>query len=221
MQIKSYRDINVNLIRKTDRPIEIVILSLSITMKKDYNNYIKSYDRQCKLIKKVLLMGHATAFENVVMTFLITGGSRNFLAQITRHRIGTFASASQHYQNYKNYGAIFCPQMQEHPKVIQFMANMMDLYNQLVSEGIPHEEVRQILCGGMENNLLWTVNARSLINFLNLRLCERNTLEMKTVASKVRDVVIEYFPELFSYVGADCFMYGKCRQGDMSCKKNH
>ena len=92
----------------------------------------------------------------------------------------------------------------------------MEAYRELIADGVPKEEARQVLPNGMENNLMVTINARSLANFLNLRMCNRNTKEIKMVAEKMYDLVQPHFPEFFNNVGPDCSI-SKCRQGKLIC----
>ncbi len=214
MKIKKYEDIQVALIRATGNPCELINLSGNITMKKDFE-YLNDKNLQRK-IKFMLDANHTSVFEHISYTFLIKGATRSFLAQITRHRMASYTSGSQHYQNYSEYGFKMSKDSYKNAELRPLLDHILYGYNKLIEQGIPHHEARQVLPNGMENNLMMTINARSLINFLNLRLCSRNTEEIKIVADKIYRIVLVHFPELFQHVGPDCFT-GKCRQGKMSC----
>ena len=216
MQIRDYEEIDVRLLRATENPLQLIKQATAITMKKDFETGEGISDNICK---NLYHMNHQSLLEHIGYTFLIVGASRSFLAQITRHRISSFTSGSQHYQDYGNYGFTVNTKDITEGSIfdMEMMAKAcMDLYQRLLSEGLPKEEARQILPGGMENNLLWTVNARSLANFLNLRLCHRNVKEMQIVAWKILSLSIGHFPELFNFVGPDCFIK-ECTQKGMSC----
>ena len=88
-------------------------------------------------------------------------------------------------------------------------------YNDLVFFGYKPEEARQVLPNAKAVNILWTINARSLINFLNLRLCKRNTKEMLTFANRVHELCNSWYYDLFSLIGPDCKIRDKCTQGHM------
>jgi thymidylate synthase (FAD) len=209
IQIKNYEDSNVEIINATNNPVDIINKISNICMQKDYDNE-KVINKA--LIHKLLYMNHTSVFEHVIYTFYISGISRNCATQIIRHRIASYMSNSQHYQNYSKYNFIG----QEFNE--QLLNNIMDYYNNQISLGVPIYEARQILPGGMETNLIMTINARSLINFLNQRLCNRNVPEMIEIAEKIHVKVKEHFPELFEYVNCDCIMNNECNQGKMRCK---
>lgn len=213
-KIKRYDDITVKLIRSTSYPLDIINTSANITMKKNFQDL--SYHGIKKKIKFLLDANHTSVFEHISYTFLIIGASRSFLAQMTRHRMASYTSGSQHYQNYSEYGFRISKEFSKNRILKNHIKNMIIAYNKLIKAGMPHHEARQLLPNGMENNLMITINARSLINFLNLRLCSRNTEEIKIVADKVYKLVNEHFPELFDHIGPDCFTR-RCRQGKMSC----
>ena len=140
------------------------------------------------------------------------------MAQLTRHRMGSFTCSSQHYQNYGDYPFIINDKWKDNPFVRNVVETAKENYHLLRKAGCPKEEARQILPEGMGVNIMWTVNARSLINFLNLRLCRRNCKEIRIFAEKIHFMVNQELPQLFEYVGADCFM-SKCKQGKMKCNK--
>lgn len=218
MEIESYNASKITLIRASSNPLELVNMACSLTMKKNFKDFKSSKE----LVKFCLDANHTSIFEHINYTFLIEGATRNFLAQITRHRIASYTSGSQHYQNYKDYGfKISSKNINiKNMEILKMTTDVaMNSYNQLITNGVPHYEARQVLPGGMENNLIITINARSLINFLNLRLCTRNTEEIFLIAKEIKALLETHFPELFKYVGADCLM-ASCKQGKFSCMKN-
>jgi len=214
LNLKTYDNVNVNMIRSTSNPQGLVSQARAITMKQDLSiaSYMKEDD-----YKFLLDAEHTSLFEHVSYTFLISNVSRSFLAQITRHRMSSYTSGSQHYQNYSDYPLMVDDEVAQHPIAKNDFMNTIKAYNVMVFDGIPKEEARQILPNAMAVNLLWTVNARALINFLRLRLCNRNVKEMQGFANVVLKKCYAHFPELFMWVGPQCYMEGKCKQGKMSC----
>ena len=63
-----------------------------------------------------------------------------------------------------------------------------------------------------------TMNARSLFNFFEERLCNRAQEEIREVASQMLDLVLEVAPNIFVKAGPSC-AFGKCKEGTMSCGK--
>lgn len=213
MKVLTYNDQKITVLRETKFPVILIGEAVSLTTGKSIKNHNKT-------IKFLLTANHTSLFEHCSMTLFIENVSRSFLAQITRHRMSSFTSGSQHYQDYQDYPAVISPNLSNS----QLEGVHLDCdsacasYIQELDEGIPREEARQVLPNAMAVNILWTINARSLINFLNLRMCKRNTKEMLIFAHKIHALCCNWFPELFEFVGPDCFMT-KCRQGAMSCQK--
>ena len=216
MKILGYSEITVKLLRYTDNPKEILEMALNMTMKQNFTPQNKDISR---VIKYIIDANHTSPLEHIYYTFLIKGATRSFLAQITRHRIASYTSGSQHYQKYSDYNFKISDTLKNNLLIKDASNKLMDIYNELINQGISKEEARQILPNGMENNLLFTINARSLINFLNLRLCYRNTSEIQIVSEKILKLLIPTFPELWNNIGPDCYMKNKCYQGKMGCNK--
>ena len=216
--LKTYDQMCIRLIRKTEDPSLLIQLACDITQK----NMFRGKEASEVLIKFLIDANHISLFEHVSTTWLIQDVSRSFLAQITRHRMASYTAASQHYQDYQDYPCIVDESMNKR-YVDSFCADVDSQYAQLIDEGVPAQEARQILPNAKAVNILWTINVRSLINFLNLRLCERNVNEMKTFAFKILRKCRAWWPEVFEHIGPDCKMIGKCRQGKMmaeQCKEN-
>ena len=71
----------------------------------------------------------------------------------------------------------------------------------------------------MRNNLVITGNLRQFINFLNQRLCFRNTSEIHYIAYKIYQELYKLNPEIMKQVGPDCMVRGFCTQGHKTCGK--
>jgi thymidylate synthase (FAD) len=210
MKILTYDDQKITVIRKTSTPSEMIRSAVQITTNKPVMNIDKT-------IKFLLVANHTSLFEHVSMTLLIENVSRSFLAQITRHRMSSFTTSSQHYQDYRNFPVVIDPQLVK-GYTRDLIEQTINEYSNMIDYGIDKSEARQILPNVMAVNILWTINARSLINFLNLRLCKRNVLEMQIFANNLLKICHDWFPKLFKFVGPDCFMT-ECKQGAMSCQK--
>jgi len=215
-EVKHYDAMTVEVMQSTPYPGEMVALAMSITMKEDPASDIQVLTPATA--KFMLEAEHDSVFEHVYYTFLIQGVSRSFLAQITRQRMASPTSGSQHYQDSRDYDCSVSRGMAENPVVTDLFEVIFGVYGDLVDSGMPPEEARQILPNAANVNYLWTINARSLAKFLRLRLCNRNVREMNIFSDKVHSLVMQHFPELFQWVGPQCFL-GECKQGRMQCKQ--
>jgi len=211
----------IKVVQGTEAPHRIVSLAANITQKRiSAGTEQDSDNRAAELCKYLVKANHTSLLEHASISFLIVNVSRSFLAQITRHRMSSFTSASQHYQEYSGYDDLVDEQLTRIP-LVKNTLNTVDLaYKDLINHyDIAPEEARQILTNSKAVNILWTINARSLINFLNLRLCKRNTKEMLRFAKTIHKLAKSWFPEVFNHVGPDCVMLTYCRQGRMQAKE--
>jgi len=211
MELKTYEQMSVELEHYTLSQKQVVMSALYMTMHKDPDKDIPAFTS--KLGKYLLDAEHTSPLEHVSYMFRIEGVSRSFLAQITRHRMGSFTSASQHYQDYQDYPCIIDKLTDT---AVLSLHHSYNQYEKLLKDGMPKEEARQVLPNAAAVNLLWTVNARSLITFLKQRLCMRNVKEMQIFANKVLSLVTPVFPEIFNHVGPQCFK-SMCKQGRLEC----
>lgn len=214
-EIKDYSSIKVDLISSTVDADCILETAINMTMKQDYSATGIGLPGR---IQRLIEMGHTSLFEHINYTFLIEGASRNFLSQMTRHRMASYTSGSQHYQIYSDYDFTISSELKDIVAIKDHIDRSMFLYEDLIRQGFPREEARQILPGGMQNNLMVTINARSLMNFFRLRLCRRNVQEMQVVAKKMYNLCYIQHPYIWVNIGPECYK-GQCKQGKMNCGK--
>jgi thymidylate synthase (FAD) len=206
-----YADMTIEVIQATEQSTTILHDACMLTTGKEIKDMKQT-------IQHLVSANHTSLFEHMSMTLLITNVSRSFLAQITRHRMASYTASSQHYQEYNTYPNVVSEAMAKASEVKQYCDENDAFYNYLIAMDIPKEEARQILIGAKAVNLMWTINARSLMNFLNLRLCKRNVQEMYLFAMRLHKVCYKWWPELFGLIGPDCEMLGGCTQGHMKAE---
>tara|TARA_B100001964_G_C14237440_1_gene603194 strand:+ start:1216 stop:1884 length:669 start_codon:yes stop_codon:yes gene_type:complete len=216
-----YNDVRVTLRWHTQNPIKVVCEAAGITMKRNFD--FKDVVESKKMIARLLTMKHTSVFEHVVFGFFIDGASRAFLAQVTRHRMCSYTSGSQHYQDHQNFSYLYPNGLSENGKkrFDELVRKINEEYTVMKNAGLDISEARMLLPNACCNKLLVTINARSLVNLFELRLCNRNVMEMRIVVHKIYNLVMAVFPELFGFVGPSCFMDKKCNQGSMKCEKGY
>jgi len=179
-------------------------------------------------------LGHASPIEHITFTFGIENVSRALLAQITRHRIASFSVQSQRYVAEDGFDFVLPPAIEQNPDAKALYLDTMDLladrYTQLTQmllEGTPGttadkkkaiEDARFVLPNGCTTKMMVTMNARSLLNFFNLRCCNRAQWEIRDLATQMLMLVREVCPTIFRYAGPPC-VAGKCPEGKMTCGK--
>ena len=191
------------------------------------NEILASKNDNFDLLINTIEMNHQSILEHVNVTYAIEGASRSFLAQITRHRLFSFLSASQHYMDYSDMADFVVPieiQNQGDKYVKEYLEackKSIIEYKNLIEKGIDHSVARQVLPNGMKNQLIITGNLRQWKNFLNLRLCGRNTSEIEYVAFLIKQDLDNYIPTISKYMVPDCILLGKCTQGNKSCGEKY
>lgn len=180
----------------------------------------KMTDEACeKLVLKILSNKHSGVLEHPVFTFGVEGVSRDFLAQMTRHRNTSFDVQSLHYTLAQEGFDMAIPpglsivQREAWEKARQ---SSWGVYKKLTTEGVPREVARHILPSGIETRLLMTANLRQWIRFVELRACPVNCQEILVVAMKVKNFLVELMPYLKGHVGPPCIA-GNCFEGKRYC----
>lgn len=208
---------SIKVLWATVNPAYIVALAASQTMKQ----FPEAKDNPGKglpyepLISFLYKAEHRSPLEHVVMCMQITGVSRAFMAQITRHRLASYTCSSQHYQNYSKYPAISSFHTE---RMEMAMDDAVAAYDEAIRTNVPKDVARMCLPEGMSVNMIMTANAREWAEILHQRLCYRNTTETLKVAKMIQAELLEWFPQLFNHVGPQCFE-GECMQGKMRCSK--
>jgi len=187
------------------------------TARVSYGNETKGEEADRKLLKYLLDNKHETPFEHLVFTFHIK--CPIFVArQWFRHRIGSFNEISGRYvkldtefwipmewrsNNQENKqsssDAGFTPVQAE--KLYRKYHSALDLsamiYEELLESGVAREQARGVLPLATYTEFYWTVNARSLFNFLRLRMDTAAQHEIQVYANAILDLVKPIAPWTF------------------------
>ena len=80
------------------------------------------------------------------------------------------------------------------------------------------EDARYIFPNACETKIVFTMNARSLLNFFKLRCCNRAQWEIRELAIQMLKEVKNIYPTLFKNAGPSC-IGNPCPEGKMTCGK--
>jgi thymidylate synthase (FAD) len=218
--IKSYNDMQVETKWATPNPGKEIREALTNTMA-DVSVLADEPEGKVspKMLKFLFDAEHSSVIEHAVISVMVQGASRSWLAQITRHRMASMTSSSQHYQNYSDYPFVVHPDLEFSGHNSSVFNHSTYVYKELLNSGVPREEARQVLPNAMAVNFKWTINARSLYNFMRLRMCLRNVAEIRIFCDKMFSLVQQWWPEYADILGPPCYTDGKCNQGSMTCGK--
>ena len=154
------------------------------------------------LIRHLLRKGHMTPFEAMVFTFDVK--CPIFVArQWMRHRIGSFNEESLRYcVANEEYFVPAHLSVDEKQRWIKANLRQFAAYHELIELGMPKEQARSILPLGTYTKFYWTVNGRSLMNFLKLRLDKSAQAEIREYAKAILDMVKVVAPVSFTEFAA-------------------
>jgi len=167
-----------------------------------------------KLLSYCIKNEHWSVFEQSFMTLQIET-NRGIAAQILRHRSFTFQEFSQRYANTNLLGEIPVPDLrsqdlknrqnsnddipEEQTKRLQdqikrYFAEGIDLYNELIREGVAKECARFVLPLATPTRIYMTGSVRSWIHYIDLRSAHGTQKEHMDIVKEVRDIFKKEFP---------------------------
>ena len=196
----------VKLTRFTGDPIKAIEEAAS-------NCYDSVPDGSGKIMKHCIRSGHTSVIEFCDFTFHVSGISRALSHQLVRHRIASYAQRSQRYCSEDGFKYVTPKSIENNmDALVVYKAIMRDLeykYKQLQELGIPNEDARMILPNACETVIEVKMNLRTLMNFMNERLCTCAQWEIRQLAQEMRRLVLEVIPQLEPYLVPKCERYGK------------
>lgn len=182
-----------------------------------------TYERGLKILDSLMAYGHTSLLEALDFGVVVSGASRVFLAQLTRHRLASYVSQSQQYQDHDNFPFTVPESIASNEEALTKFENCMRdidaLYTELKTLGISRDDARYVLPGAASNDLFIKANAREwLLSFFKLRLCKRNTPEVMYIMRLILTLFMEHgYGPIFQYAGPACVTCGQCDQGKMTC----
>ena len=166
-------------------------------------------------IEQVIRDGHTSTLETLNYCFDIDGLSRAALQELARHRHASLSVQSTRYTlgiiKDKDQCEPDATCGEERCTSLPFLKSVMpeiDTANcqqlcklqDLLQQGHPNDKVKYGIPEAFLTSLIWTINARSLRNFLSLRSSKRALWEMQELAGKV----FAALPEDHQFIFADC-----------------
>ena len=196
----------VTLTRITDNPILAIEEAAS-------NCYDSNPTGDGKIMKHCIKSGHTSVTEFCDFTFHIEGISRALSHQLVRHRMASYAQRSQRYCSEDGFDYVVPPSIIHNETVRTIYENIMgDLahnYKLLQELEVPNEDARYILPNACTTTIEVKMNLRSLMNFMNERLCTCAQWEIRGLAQKMKAAVVEQIPELEPCLVPKCEKNGK------------
>lgn len=157
---------------------------------------------------------HASTLEHLYYNFYIKGISRACLQELARHRLTSLSVKSSRYtlKELKNVPS-FLPINEEnlaraeefvvftsHEKVNIASLKALENLREMLHEGISNDLAKFAMPESYRTELSWSINARSLQNFLLLRTSKSALWEIQDLAK----AIFETLPDDHRFIFEDC-----------------
>ena len=201
---------NINLISVTPDAEKNIAYIARVSNPNNQENH-----NYAKLLSYCIKHGHWSVFEQAHMTLEINT-TRGIAAQILRHRSFTFQEFSQRYadtnllsqeipipdlrsQDHKNRQNSVDDISPEKKSVLQgqiqrHFTQSLDLYNELLRQGVAKECARFVLPLAVPTRLYMTGNLRSWMHYIDLRSANGTQKEHMDIALECKRIFAEQFP---------------------------
>jgi thymidylate synthase (FAD) len=207
MRSKKGRIMQVTLLQNTSLT---VCASAIRTCWQSFDKSDNGGPKDCELIDRVgNKFKHASPLEHLVYTFYIQGISRALLQELSRHRIASLSVKSTRYtlKELKAEESFTCKDFERAKKYLVFTGDervdcmsikALENLRLILNEGISNDKAKYCLPESYKTELTWTINARSLQNFLTLRSDKSALWEIQNLAHALYESLPQEHKYLFS-----------------------
>lgn len=183
-----------------------------------WNSDITDVEKNIKRGKSCIQSGHLRTAEYPTVEMIIEGYSARCIRELYTHIIGvTRLQDSTRYINFEDF-AYYNPGSTEEQKeqIAKTMGDISENYGKLLDLGMKKEDCANILPLGMHTKIVWKINLRGLIHFMNMRLCNRALKEIRTLAGEIKTKLSAYSEEwkwiCDNYFVPSCKTIGYCTE---------
>lgn len=151
---------------------------------------------------------HASTLEHLVYSFYLEGISRALLQELARHRMASLSVKSTRYtlKELKDEAPFSLDDKTRAEKYLvmtgvdivdEMSIRALENLRFVLVEGISNDRAKYCLPESYKTELTWTINARSLQNFISLRSDKAALWEIRDLANMVFDTLPEEHRYLF------------------------
>ena len=178
----------------TENPLQKMGFNAGVCWGAPLDDKEKNIKRAISCIKA----GHGRVMEYVDVELVISDVSARCLRELYTHIGGapTRLQASTRYISEQSGFDYYTPPKIENnmgckQMFTEGMGTIQKVYNGLLEEGMTKEDAANVLPLGMMSKMVWKVNLRTLINFMNRRWCMRALREIRDLSVEIKDRLAE------------------------------
>ena len=156
-----------------------------------------------RLIEYLMRNKHGTPFEHVIYTFRVRA-PLFVVHQWERHRVASYNEESGRYIELR--GDFYVPDDAPNAAIGEYAAAAQEefaRYRRLLELGEPKERARMVLTAQLYKEFWFTVNARSLMNFLELSNDEHAQWEIRQYAIAIEKLFTDVTPAIAAAFAAN------------------
>ena len=178
-----------------------------------WNSDISDKEKNIKRAKTCIQGGHTRTCEYPDVELIISGYSARCIRELYTHIIGTTRlQESTRYVDMKDFGYFTPPKISADKNIKGLyqsgIENIKETYTKMEEAGITKEDAANILPLGMDTKIVWKINLRGLMHFMEMRLCNRAYHEIRKLSNEVKTALSEYSEE-WKWI-ADNYFVPKC-----------
>lgn len=191
------------------------------------------------IFKMILRNDYTSAFEHIIIKFDIKI-AKSIAPEMLEHRMSSHSGFSTRYVHPNKsavelagkendvyevitpWHLIETEKMPEEKQAqrklfLQNIESNLEAYESLLASGLPRESARYVLPFCQAVGIYhFTMNLRSLLNFLSLRLCVRVAPEMRSIASQLYFYLSDDMPIIKGMIGCRGFMKRACPESGVT-----
>ena len=178
----------------TENPLQKMGYNAGVCWAAPLDDAEKNRKRAISCIKA----GHGRVLEYVDVEMVISGASARCLRELYTHIGGSptrLQSSTRYVSEEQGFGYYIPPKIENNeelkPIYEEGMETIQKTYNSLMARKATKEDAANILPLGMESKMVWKINLRALINFMNRRLCTRALKEIRDLSIEIKDRLAE------------------------------
>ena len=159
-----------------------------------------------KFIRGIIKRGHESVIEHATVSFKIVC-DRGVTHELVRHRLASYSQESSRFCDYSagKFGGeltfikpCFWTDDDENFQLWKAtMAQLEKTYLAMRAAGARPEEARSILPNSLKTEIFVTMNLRELRHFLKLRTAKAAHPQMREVALKIYQILVDKLPAVF------------------------
>lgn len=178
----------------TENPLQKMGYNAGVCWAAPLDDAEKNRKRAISCIKA----GHGRVLEYVDVEMVISGASARCLRELYTHIGGSptrLQSSTRYVSEEQGFDYYIPPKIENNAELKPIYEDGMELiqktYNSLMARKATKEDAANILPLGMESKMVWKINLRALINFMNRRLCTRALKEIRDLSIEIKDRLAE------------------------------